>query len=233
MDDPFSMSAVQARLGLLRQLGTYAERLSTLSGNKAPEQFQTNTASLANSLKALQGTFVSLSAINGTNDAARYVGPLGTIVGIVGKLALDQKRDEALRKAIIDGEQPVNQLLDFLKEDLDKYVATTRLAGMAQQLSTASLFYNGEKNSLTREQRQLRLAEIAQLAEAYKLLQTASPSSVVRQMKITHQTLVQATKENSPLSAGLVLGTIDEYESSVAGLLDAIQQLHAINQTKQ
>jgi hypothetical protein len=181
-------------------------------------------SALASNLTALQTTFTSLSQTSDAS-AAQYVGPINSLVNVIGELLIRKKQQNALRQAIIYGEGPITNLLSFLRQDLEKYVSATRISGSLLVLSDQVISYNGARKKLTLAERQERLNTIAKQAKEYQLLSLVRPSEVVQQMQISHQALVKAVKSGNPLTLGLVLGAIDDYEAAVQRLLTATRAL--------
>ncbi|MEJ7660661.1 MAG: hypothetical protein WKG07_14125 [Hymenobacter sp.] len=220
---PFSPKAIQARVALLKGLSDYAAGLSKLAGNESSDDFKANVTSLEASLKDLQTTFSKLTKAEDPN-AGKYVGPLSTIAKFVGELMLKAKQDKYLRKAVIDGEVPINSLLDFLAEDLKTYVEPLRQSGMDQILAGLVKDYYDTKKTATFEQRQSQLMEIKKTAVSYQLTLNNTPSGVIEQLKKTHIALVQAAKTPTPVTLGLLLAAVKEYESQVQDLADAVKK---------
>ena len=227
LKEPFDPRSVQARIALIKQLARYAERLSVLAGNDAPERFSSSVTSLAGSLTTLHGTFSSLSTTATIADASArdYLGPISTLVGVLGNVILEKRRDAAVRTAILNGEAPITQILDFLKADLDKYVKSTRLSGDDQKLANLEKVYNLNKSTFSLEQRRELLKELAEAAEELKITRSSKPSDVMIAMRETHKALVVAAKDPSPVNISSVMSALEAYEDRVQTLIDAVIQL--------
>ncbi|CCH55850.1 hypothetical protein BN8_05141 [Fibrisoma limi BUZ 3] len=222
--DPFDQKVIQARLAMIKQLANYAEKLSTLAGNDAPQRFTTNVTTLASSLTSLSGTFSQLTS-SGDASANDYVGPISTLVGVLGNVIIQKRRDVALRTAIINGDAPFTRILDFLERDLDKYVSDLRKVGDDQKQANIEAFYNHHKAKLSLEQRRELLKELNQAAEVKRITFSTKPSDVVKAMRQTHKALVSTANSPTIMNTGLILSTIDNYENQVQTLIDAVLQL--------
>jgi len=232
LTNPFDPKAIQVRVALLQQLANYAEHLSTLAGNDAPKRFRANTTTLAGNLTALQNTFTKLNSPTGTDKAAKdYVGPLGTIAGIIGEAATARKRDKALKKAIIDGEAPINRLFAFLERDFRKYVVDTRVSGSLQKLTELVNAYNQvpKRNTVPRDERRQLLLEIEQAADEYRIIQETQPADIVKAMREAHQALVKLAKDTNPTTLNSLLSTLEAYNEQVEALTNAALELEELH----
>ncbi|MBO0939481.1 hypothetical protein J2I47_23225 [Fibrella sp. HMF5335] len=228
MADAFDPAAVQARIALLAQLSLYADNLSALAGNEAPKQLRTNMAALGSSLGAIQTTFADLQRQRADEQAAAYVSPIGTLIGIVGEAALANQRDKAVRQAILQGEAPINQLLDFLTKDLDRYVFLAQKTGDDQKLTQLMVAYNNLANrkAMPHEELKKRLAEIQRAAEQLRLTRTNHPSDVLRALKKAHVALIGVAKQTSTFEQ--FQSTVFAYEAQVDTFLKAAQRINEL-----
>ena len=228
MTDAFDPAAVQARIALLGQLALYADGLSALAGNEAPKQVRTNLAALGSSLGAVQTTFADLQHQRADEQAAAYLSPIGTLLGIIGEVALTSQRDKAVRHAIFEGEAPINQLLDFLTKDLDRYVFLAQKTGDDQKLTQLMVAYNNLANRKTipHEELKKRLTEIQRATEQLRLTRTNHPSDVLRALKKVHVALVGVAKQTSTFEQFQT--TIAVYETQVDAFMKATQRINEL-----
>jgi hypothetical protein len=90
----FSAESVKARLDAVRLLSAYGERLAALAGSDAPARFQAGSKVLGENLTSLSQTFHGLAG-SGDRTAGQYVGPISTIVGTIGEMVLERRREAA------------------------------------------------------------------------------------------------------------------------------------------
>ena len=186
----FSPASIKARLDALNLVGIYAGRLYDLANTDSPSKFQSASTLLGSNLSSLDQTFQKLQ---GASDptANKYVGPIANLVGAIGQMFLEQKRDQLISKAIKDGAQPVDNILSQMRDDMDKVFSLEVITGANERLATLVLSYNKERDKLTYEQRTARLSEIkAATAEAVASVGSA-PSNLIASMMETHKALVQ------------------------------------------
>ncbi|MBO0929886.1 hypothetical protein [Fibrella aquatilis] len=228
MADAFDPAAVQARVALLAQLALYADNLSALAGNEAPKQLRTSMAALGSSLGAIQTTFAELQHQRADEQAAAYISPIGTLIGIVGEAALTNQRDRAVRQAIFQGEAPINQLLDFLTKDLDRYVYLAQKTGDDQKLTQLMVAYNNLANrkAMPYEELKKRLTEIQRAAEQLRLTRANRPSDVLRSLKKSHAALVGVAKQTHTFEQFRT--TVLAYETQVDTFLKAAQRINEL-----
>lgn len=224
----FDPVAVQARMTLMTQLATYADRLSALAGNEAPKELRTSLMALGSNLENLQTTFADLARNRADEQATAYISPVSTLIAVVGEAALAKRRDKAIQQAILQGESPINQILDFLTKDLDKYVFLAQKTGDDQKLTQLMVAYNALANrkSIPRDELKKRLDEIQRAAEQLRLTRTNRPSDVLRALKKAHVALVSVAKE--PTTFQQFQASVLAYETQVDLFLKAAQRINEL-----
>lgn len=223
---PFPMESIQARIRLLKQLTEYSRNLAALAGAESPSQFQANVSTLKDRLISLDGALRKLADKGEDKDAEKYIGPLSTIVGIVGKWSLDERRWREIRASVIEAELPINALLDGVAKDLDSYVDPVLDLAAEDRYTTAIVYYNLRRKDLTSEQRTRMLQEIRDYKVAYDAARLQKPSSVVLQLKKAHAQLVKVAKSDraprdvAALNAELALfkDDVDQLKSAVRAM---------------
>lgn len=231
MTDAFDPAAVQARITLVGQLALYADQLSALANNDAPKQVRTNLATLGSNLGSVQATFADLARNRADEQADAYLSPIGTLMGIVGEALLAKQRGKAVQQAIFQGEAPINQLLDFLTKDLDRYVFLAQQTGDDQKLTQLMVAYNNLANrkAIPHEELKKRLDEIQRAAEQLRLSRTNHPSDVLRSLKKAHAALVGVAKQT--LTFEQFQTTIVAYETQVDSFVKAAQRINELRKT--
>ncbi|ARK13167.1 hypothetical protein A6C57_24085 [Fibrella sp. ES10-3-2-2] len=226
--DSFDPVAVQARISLMSQLSAYADQLSALAGNEAPKELRTSLIALGSNLENVQTTFAELANNRADDQAKAYLSPLSTLIGVVGEAALIKRRERAIKQAIIQGEGPINQILDFLTKDLDRYVFLAQKTGDDQKLTQLLVAYNALANrkALPRDELKKRLDEIQRAAEQLRLTRTNRPSDVLRSLKKAHLALVGVAKRTTTFQQ--FQASVLAYETQVDLFLKAAQRINEL-----
>jgi hypothetical protein len=192
----FSPASIKARLDALSLVSTYAGRLYDLASTDAPATLQTAATSLGENLKSLDKTFQSLE---GAKDptANKYITPVSSLIGAIGKLYLENKRDQLIKEGVAKGCAPVNEILGLIRDDMDKIFSLEVVGGSNERLATLIVAYNDSRDRLTYEQRVARLAEIKNAAAEAAVSVSAAPTAVVVSMINAHEALITAVQSTS------------------------------------
>lgn len=193
----FSPASLRARLDALDLIGAYANRLADLASSDAPAKFKDAAALLGENLGSLNSTFAGLA---GPADptANTYVGPIANLIGAIGEMILEAKRDRLISTAINKAAPEVEKILDLVKKDLDIFSLQVS-TGANQRFTTLVAAYNRDRANLNYEARKSRLSEILDAATASSADVVAAPSSLVTSMSDAHQALVKlASSKRGP-----------------------------------
>ena len=145
-------------------IGVYANRLADLASSDAPQRFNSAATLLGDNLTSLSSTFGTLSGA-GDPTANKYIGPISKLVGAIGEMILENKRDQLITAGIQSAAPQVDDLLILIKNDLDKIFSLQASAGGNQRFATLASAYNNEdRTKLSYEVRKQRLAEIKDAA---------------------------------------------------------------------
>lgn len=150
----FSAESIRARLDALRLVSAYARRLADLAGSDAPTKFASNADLLGASLTTLSQTFAGLQ---GDTSANAYIAPVASLVGLIGQLVLEHRRDAAIMLAITDGDKPITTILDQLERDLGLVVDPLRRTGEKLLLAELVNDYNTTRASSSPDERRRRV----------------------------------------------------------------------------
>jgi len=109
----------------------YANRLYDLANSTAPVKFQNAANVLGQNLSSIDKTFQTLQrAPDPTAD--RYIVPVSSLIGTIGDMFLDKKRDELVTKAVTDGAPQVELILSQVRDDMDRLFALSLLEERAR-----------------------------------------------------------------------------------------------------
>jgi hypothetical protein len=224
----FSAESIKARTDAIQLLGVYGRRLAELAGSDAPTRFAAGSQVLGDNLKNLSNTFGSLA---GDPTAGKYIGPIGTLIGVIGQLILESKRDAALTKAVQEAAPLVRTIIDLLESDLNTVIGPQRLTGTKQALSEIIVRYNKPENRTTMnlEQRQQALEEIRRAQERYDIAVAFNPSDVMSSMREAHEALVKyATSSRKPQNLAELVSALEVFKERAEVIATAVLQLRSL-----
>lgn len=223
----FSTKSIKARMDALSLISVYAKRLAELAGSDAPTKFSENTKVLGENLSKLSDTFISLTGSDAT--ASSYVGPISTLVGLVGQIYLEQRRDAALTKAITDGDPVVRAILQLLESDLVNAVDPLRKTGEKQLLAELVNNYNENRMRINQSERRQAIDKINATAESYSKAIIFNPSGLVAAMTEAYQALVKYAKSpKNPSDFAELVSALETFAARVDTIAGAIHKLQEI-----
>jgi hypothetical protein len=223
----FSPASIQARLDALNLVAAYAQRLNDLANTQAPANFQTAATALGTNLSTMGTTFQKLA---GTSDptANKFVGPVSSLIGTIGQMYLEQKRDAAIQKAVQDGAPQVDIILAQVRDDMDKIFALEVVTGANEKLALLIAAYNHDRSKLDFDQRTARLAQIKAAAEEASASVSSAPSSLVTDMMNAHAALVKsatATPKDKPLTLAALNAALEGWTNQIQTLSSQVKLL--------
>lgn len=231
----FSPDAVKARMNALNLLGVYAQRLADLAGSDPGAKFETNANALGDSLSKLDQTFAQLGAPGAAGKpakdpkAAAYVGPISALVGTIGKMYLNQKRDKLIEDAVNEGSPPVNKILDLLEADLNSVVQPLVEADLHVEFGIAVQDYNKRRNSLSTEQRAALLTTVGERADAYYAALGSNPTALIQSIRSANAALVKyANAPKSPQNLSEFLAALQTLAQNAQDVADDVKKIRAI-----
>lgn len=231
VNGPFSNQSIRARLDAISLLGLYGTRLAELAGTKAPIEFATNASALGDNIVELSGTFQKLSG-NGTDpSAAKYIGPIGKLIGIAGRLYLEHKRDKALTAEITAAAPVVLEIVKLLTDDFEEVINPQRLTGLQGEIVALKIFYNEQRNATgsSRQTRRGLLIEINNLIRNYELLVNAKPQDVLQSLGRANAALQSyATSSHNPQNLGQLVARMQEFSDRAKDVAAAIREIKDI-----
>lgn len=112
----FSKEGIAARLNALDQLADYAELLYELTNSSAPEAVKTKASDLQTPLTNLSSQISNLTG----EDDKQFKSTAGKVLPGIGNVLqafVEQSLEKALKKAIENGETPINELIQAIEND--------------------------------------------------------------------------------------------------------------------
>ncbi len=229
---PFSPESIQARLDALKLISLYGKRLAELAGTNSPAVFETNVAALGTNIVNLDETFHKLANAGTDKSALAFASPISKLVGTVGKLFLERKRDKELIAAIKEATPEITKITTQLKKDFDEVFIDTRRSGLIDSLSAMTLYYEKNKSNIKREDRKKILAEINGIIRTYELFIAASPSDTVQSIEDGNQALLAyANSGRKDEDFIQVVARIGEFRDNARKIVESIQEIREIRRS--
>jgi hypothetical protein len=227
----FSAESIQARTDALALLTVYGERLAALAGADSPSRFAAGSKILGDNLSNLADTFKKLENPDaGDSSAGKYVGPISTVIGVLGEMMLDAQRDAALKRAVNEGAPAVDQILNQLEKDLELVVEPLRVTGQLQQLAAVRKHYNANRATMTFAERRQALADIDEAARRYQLAVTANPSEAIDGIRDAHAALVTyANSKHEPADLAALVSAIETFNNRLRPIIESLRALEEAN----
>jgi hypothetical protein len=225
----FSDKSIQARLDALTLLTAYGQKLGELAGSDASTRFAAGSKTLSDNLSGLANTFAGLA---GSDDktAANYIGPIGAIVGVIGSQIINRKRDEALKRAITEGQPAVKTILDQLEKDLGQVIAPLQTTGYLEELAAARLYYNNNRTTLSFGDRLQLIRNIDDLTGRYQATLATDPAAPIKGIRAANEALFKyAQSSHKPTDLAELAGAIDAFVAIVQPFADAVAALRKGN----
>lgn len=233
------------RLDALAHLDEYAKLLSQIANSDAPERIATSAAGLETSLNALAARIQTLAdapAAAGGNAAAapnnsafkQKFGIFAAVTREVLGFLARKKRDDALRRAIDKGEQPVNEMIQAIKQDLALLWELSR-ANMGRDVSEAFQAYNAEIVKADPDDARLDEVETAliEILNTQADFHATDPTEALDKMMRAHTKLVAYARDGSAESFTEATAAIQSYVESATRLGTAVIKLRTTEAEKE
>lgn len=183
---------IELRLKALSQLTQYSNLLVKIANSDAPESITQNAESLG---KAIEKLNADVSKKLGRPENANFkaaVGPVTTLIGEVARFAAERKIQQALDKAVREGEKPVKKLLEVLSTETS--AAYERKRSYLSRMRTIAVdAYNTElgKGSNTNTDTLNKYADqIKAQLDKWDTFAAANPQEGIASMSEAHSSLV-------------------------------------------
>ncbi len=220
----FNPESIRARQDAIALLGAYAERLTALAGNESPGQFSAGAKVGGESLGTLVQR-VSTLANQGDSTAAKYVGPVTTLVGVLGDMYLESRREKALEVAVEKGSPQVRAIIDLLEADLVDVIKPQRLTGLKQGLAMRLAYYNDAREKLTLAERREVLEDLKKSVDQYEALVVFNPTELTGALRDAHEGLVVFAKsERKPKNFDEFIGVMKGFQGRIDTASEAVKR---------
>ncbi len=220
----FSADSIKARLDALRLVSTYARRLADLAGSDAPTRFASNADVLGASLSGLATRFGELPS--GDSSAKAYIGPVSTLVGVIGRIVLERRRDAAISLAISEGDKPVTDILNQFEKDLAAVVEPLRATGEKLVLAELVNDYNISRATLPADERRRKIDRIAGAADNYFKAIASNPASLIAGLRDAHRAMVTyAASPRQPADLGEFAAALEVFANRVEAAATGVRAI--------
>ncbi len=196
----FSPEQIVLRLKTLESLSKYGELLGQLASSDAPERITSNAESLGAALTKLSTDISSTSSTAEVSQFSQAIGPVTTIVGEITSLAVEKKIQEALDKAVREGETPVLKLIETIRNDIVIAYERKRQAFSDKRVAIIDK-YNSELKKINEGKGNVdKLGKYADELKSHlnlwEMLPTSNPENGLSAMRIAHKALVDYVKSD-------------------------------------
>lgn len=189
----FFPEEIETRLGALSELSKYGDLLGQLANSEAPEQITSNAEELANSLEKLKKNIGSLSESGNANFKGAF-SPAALLIGEVARFAVEIKIQEALDKAILDGEKPIKNLIRVIRDDLVMAYQLKRNALSNNRVIYVDGYEAERLKGSDIDRLRKRGDEIKSVLDVWETFPTSNPSEGLDAMATGHSALVDYAK---------------------------------------
>lgn len=223
----FTKEAIKVRLDALDQIKRYSELLLDAAKSDSPTKIKTEATNLGDAVKNLAGEAGNLTGVDnkGFQDA---VGPVSTIIGSVLNLFVEGKLQEALQKAINDGEKPINTLIQALRSDMQlAYQRRKTALGGMRVLFVQEYKRELDKGSMADAERLKLCADrIIAHEDKWEQLLLLQPEAGLDAMAKAHSALVAYAKSKRKASDfATLVETMEIFSSQALSIGQAINEL--------
>lgn len=224
----FSKDGIAARLNALDQLASYVDLLDQVANSNTPETIKTKASDLQTSLTKLSG---QVKALTGEDDK-QFKNVAGRVLPVIGELLqafAEQAIENALKKAIATGAEPVNQLIQAIEQD-----ATVAYERRRNGLSAARVILVDQYNREFEKGKGADPAKLKAYADAisagedrWEAFSTAQPTDGLEAMKRANEALVKfaATPRPNITDVTSFVNAMDSFASTATRVGRAVQEL--------
>lgn len=241
----FDEKDLQARFDALDRLNDYADLLVSIANSDAPENISKSAQDLTGALSNLTATLGGLQNKNFPNSTfgaktQNAFGVASVIVSEVLKAFVQKKIKEGLEAAIQKGDQPINELINALSEDLT--VINNRYIGRfeSERVDIQKL-YNCEANKIIKNSELVDCKsdssqfsqqtlngyrdQLVNYEDTLETLRAANPTESLNKMKKAHQKIVKLAKSKTPADFAEAVAAIEDFANAAKRLGDAVDKL--------
>jgi len=226
---------IQVRLQALSTIASYANALAAVANSKDVENLTQAAQTLGDDVNGLSTTIQGLAAIrtggNAQNPLAKQAatldlsGPVSSLVTLVGTLAIEHKQKAAVEAAILNGDQPINQLIGLLKGDL-RALTLVDDASYASIQTGMVFLYNNARNKTDPKALKDLIDQFVQENDSIQTLRALQVDSLLSDMQSAYAALVTFAKSSKqPKDLADLAGQTNVFTAHVKLFDDAIASI--------
>jgi hypothetical protein len=226
----FSKEGLQARLDALDLLAGYGDLLSKVANSDAPEKVRAQADALKTSLTNLSTTTSGLTGADDTRFKAA-LGPVTSIIGEVLNFIVQRKITEALDKAILSGEAPVNAMLSVIGSDIEVAYERKRSAFSNLRVMLVDAYNRELEKGDKADAERLRTYgdRIRAHEDRWEEFGNANPKEGLEAMARAHAALVgYARSRKKIVDFGTLVDAMEAFSARAQRLGQAVQALREI-----
>lgn len=226
----FSQEGIQARLDALDLLAGYGDLLSKVANSDAPEKVKAQADGLKTSLGNLSTT---VNGFTGGSDAnfKAALGPVTSIIGEVLNFIVQRKITEALDRAILGGEAPVNNMLAVIGEDIDIAYERRKQAFSFLRTSLVDDYNREQQKGGSADPEKLRMygERISAHEKLWEDFGSANPKEGLAAMAKAHAALVNFARSRKKIADfSALVDAMEAFAGRAQRLGQAVQALREI-----
>jgi len=240
--EPINKEDLQARLDALDRLNDYVDLLVSIANSDAPENISRSAQELTGAVGNLVNTVNGLGNPHNENFKSKVNGAFGVagvIVSEVLKAFIQQKIKKGLERAVLDGEKPINELIDAIADDMRAYQVLNLAVFESERTDFLVLFNcevakkgssrcsNDDGTPFSQERLESYETQFIASEDLLENLKTADPREALMGMKNAHSTIVMLAKTNSPASFAEAVAAIENFAEAARRFGEAVQKLKA------
>jgi hypothetical protein len=223
----FDPQEIGARIRALDQLADYTDLLYSLATSDAPETAKARARDLGTALTGLSAEIANLSGTrnDGIKTAAGRAFP---VIGEVLHAIVERTVEQALAKAIVAGDGPVNELIAAIRTDA--IIAYERKRSALSDTRRAAVdAYNTEFEKPVRDPVKLKAAAdlVAAVEDRWEAFQTARPIDGLEAMQRANTAMVKFAKLPKPSVTDFAsfVDSMEAFASTAKRVGDAVRTL--------
>lgn len=226
----FGKEGLQARLDALDVLAGYGDLLSKVANSDAPEKVKAQADGLKTSLGSLSATVSGLAGADDTKFKSA-LGPVTAIIGEVLDFIIQRKITEALDRAILSGEGPINNMLSVIGSDIEIAYERKRNAFSNLRVMLVDAYNREWEKGDKADPEKLRTygERIRAHEDRWEEFGNANPKEGLAAMAKAHAALVSYARSRKKIvDFGTLVDAMESFAARAQRLGQAVQALREI-----
>lgn len=232
---------IRVRLQALSTISSYANALGAVANSKDVDNLGPAAKTLGDDVNSLDNTIQGLAQTRNKNpgqtplakqaQSLNLSGPVSSLVTLVGTLVIEHKQKEAIESAILNGDKPINQLIDLLKADLQALTLVNDSSYDAMRTGMVKIYGDARKNTDPKDLVAL-IDQFVQEDNRIQTLRALQVGSLLSDMESAHTALVTFAKSRKqPKDLSDLAAQIDVFTAHVKLFNDAISSIQTASKS--